>query len=294
MTSSSAGNLQYPTPPRRFLLLGNGRKEQVVAHADEIRNVVESNGGTIAGFDLSGQTSMENHEADLAIVLGGDGAILRAAHQLGERQIPVLGINLGRLGFLAELTPDEFCSVCPEVLAGQFGVSRHVTLECAVGRIQNSHSPRKYRVLNEVVVSAGPPFQIIDIELTIDGEPVTTFSGDGLILSTPIGSTAHSLAAGGPILVQSLDAVVITPVCPHGLTWRPLVESSNREFQLRCPKASGGTTLIIDGHIQLPLTPNHQVVVRRSAVDFQLARLRGRSYYRTLTEKLHWGDRLAP
>lgn len=294
MTSTSAGNLPCTVKPRRFLLLGNGRKEQVVEQAEVIRRVLESHGGIIDGFDLSGKTSMADHAADLAIVLGGDGAILRAAHQLGERQIPVLGINLGRLGFLAELTPDEFCSVCPDVLAGEFGLSQHVTLECGVGRSKNNHPPRKYRVLNEVIISAGPPFQIIDVELTIDGEEVTTFSGDGLILSTPIGSTAHSLAAGGPILVQSLDAVVITPVCPHGLTWRPLVESSDREFLLRCPKASGGTTLIIDGHIQLPLTPNHQVSVRRSAVDFQLARIRGRSYYKTLTEKLHWGDRLAP
>lgn len=278
---------------RRFLILGNGRKDQVVDQAAAVRSLLENCGGTVVGFDLSGKELMEAHDAQLAIVLGGDGAILRAAHQMGSQQIPVLGVNLGRLGFLAELSPSEFLTVCPHVLAGDYGVSRHVMLECRLGRKENGGPPRVYRALNEIVISAGPPFQITDVELSVDGELVTTFSGDGLIVSTPIGSTAHNLAAGGPILVQTLPAVVITPVCPHGLTWRPLVESAERTFVLRCPKATAGTTLIVDGHIQLPITPNHEITVSRSPVDFQLARIRGRGYYRTLSEKLHWGDRLA-
>lgn len=282
-------------PPRSFLLLGNGQKDQVVEQSAVVRDCIEKAGGSIERFDLTGRASMDGHGADLAVVLGGDGAILRAAHQMGKHQVPVIGINLGRLGFLAELSPEEFCQVCPSVMEGDFGVSTHVMLDCELSRQNNqSHPPRQYRALNDVVISAGPPFQITDIELFIDGERVTTFSGDGLIISTPIGSTAHNLAAGGPILMQALPAVVITPVCPHGLTWRPLVESANREIVLRCPEATGGTTLIIDGQVQLPLTPNHEIRVSRSRVDFQLARIHGHSYYRTLTGKLHWGDRLAP
>lgn len=282
---------QPVTPPRRFLILANGRKAHAVEQANWLRTTLEAAGAIIDRFDITGDTVLEDHSADLALVLGGDGAILRAAYQMGMNQVPVLGINLGRLGFLAEFTPEEFLAAQPRVLAGDYRITRHVMLDCA---IDGAPQPAPIRALNEIVISAGPPFRITDVELSIDEETVATFSGDGLILSTPIGSTAHSLAAGGPILVQFLPAVVITPICPHGLTWRPLVESADRQFLLRCPNASEGTTLIIDGHIQLPLRPEYRLHVRRSAVDFQLARLPGRSYYHTLTEKLHWGNPLFP
>lgn len=272
--------------PHRFLILGNGDKPHVPVQADIIRDLLKKSGSVIDRFDLSGETSVEDHQADLALVLGGDGAILRAAHQMGRNQVPVLGINLGRLGFLAELGPNEFCDVFPAVLAGHYHVSRHVMLEC---RVQTAKGLDVYRVLNEIVISAGPPFRITEIELAIDGDSVATFNGDGLILSTPIGSTAHNLAAGGPILRQTLPAVVITPICPHALTFRPLVESSDREFTLRCPDATDGTMLIIDGFFQFPMKQIEYVTLIRSEVDFLLARIPGRSYYRTLTEKLAWG-----
>jgi NAD+ kinase len=278
--------------PRRFLILGNGEKPDVPAHAEVVRNLLTTAGATIERFDLSGEKCVEDHEADLAIVLGGDGAILRAAHQMGRRQVPVLGINLGRLGFLAELGSDEFCDVVQTVLAGHYHVSHHLMLEC---RVQTAKGLDLYPVLNEIVISAGPPFRITAIELAIDGDNVATFNGDGLILSTPIGSTAHNLAAGGPILRQTLPAVVITPICPHALTFRPLVESSDREFTLRCPDATDGTTLIVDGIYQIPMKQIEYVTLVRSDVDFLLARIPGRSYYRTLTEKLAWGSsRLRP
>jgi NAD+ kinase len=245
-------------------------------------------GAVVDRFDLSGSGSVADHRADAAIVLGGDGAILRAAHQLGARQAPILGVNLGRLGFLAELTPDEFDQVSRQVVAGRYEISRHVMLDCTLERPQGRE---QFRALNEVVISAGPPFRITDVELTIDDEAVATFSGDGLIVSTPIGSTAHSLAAGGPILMQLLPAIVITPICPHALTWRPLVESADRRITLRVPNASDGTTLIVDGNIQSSLRPNDLVRLSRSKVEFLLAHIPGRSYYATLTQKLHWGNR---
>lgn len=273
--------------PQRFLVLGNGRKGNVIQSADRVRKLIEQNGATVVGFDLTGEDLFEDHDADVAVVLGGDGAILRAAHQMGATLVPVLGVNLGRLGFLADVLPDQLEQLLPEVLSGNFRVTRHVTLAC---EIVSGSGHLNYRALNEVVVSAGPPFHMTDVELSVDGVPVATFNGDGLIISTPIGSTAHSLAAGGPILVQALPAVVITPICPHSLTWRPLVESVEHEFLLTCPNAGNGTTLIVDGQIQVSVSCEDQIRIRRSPVDFQLARLPGRSYYGTLTEKLHWGD----
>lgn len=273
--------------PKRFVILGNGAKERVPDEAAKVRALLEQAGGSIVAFDLDGEAPVAT-DADLAIVLGGDGAILRAAYQLGERAIPVLGINLGRLGFLAELSPDDFRRVSERVFKGEYHVTRHVVLDCVV---EHQGRQEKHRVLNEIVVSAGPPFKMVDVELAIDNEQVATFSGDGLIIATPIGCTAHSLAAGGPILMQTLPAVVVTPICPHSLTWRPLVESADRKFELRTSPTTVGAVLIIDGHLQFELSPDHRIEVSRSPVDFQLAHMRDRSYYSTLTEKLHWGNR---
>lgn len=275
-------------PPTRVLIFANRQKERAVERATLLRDRLVSLGITIERFDIEGEQPIEQHAGHLAIVLGGDGAILRAAYQMGWHPVPVLGINLGRLGFLAELNLDEFDAACSRLLAGDYSVTKHVVLEVSVqGRTQRG----PFRVLNEIVVSSGPPFKLVDIDLQIDSEPVTVFSGDGLIISTPIGSTAHSLAAGGPILMQGLPAVVITPICPHALTWRPLVESANREIQLRATTGYDGTNLIIDGHLQFHLTPEDRVIVKRSPVDFELVRMRQRSYYSTLGRKLLWGNR---
>lgn len=274
--------------PLRFLILGNGLKARVRSEADGIRAALAAAGAEIEHVDLTGTTRIDRHRGDVAIVLGGDGSILRAAHQMGDRQVPVLGVNLGRLGFLADLSPKEFHAALPDVLAGKFQVTRHLMLEC---RVDLHHHSAHHRALNEVVISAGPPFKITDVELSIDGEVVSTFSGDGLIVATPVGSTAHSLAAGGPILVQTLSALVITPICGHALTLRPLVASADGKFLLRAPNASNGATLIVDGHVQVPITRDHRIHLERSKVEFQLARLAHRSYFKNLTEKLHWGDR---
>jgi NAD+ kinase len=275
-------------PPKRFLILGNGEKPNVPQEARDVCAVIEAAGAVVDRFDLSGEASVEDHSADLAVVLGGDGAILRAAHQMGRRQVPVVGVNLGRLGFLAEVGLEEFRDAARDVFAGNYSVQSHVMLECRVA--QEGRSTESL-VLNEIVVSAGPPFRITDVELSIDGEQAAVFNGDGLIVSTPIGSTAHNLAAGGPILRQTLSAVVITPICPHALTFRSIVESAEREFVLRCLNPSEGATLIIDGFRQMPMRAIESVALRRSAADFLLARLPGRGYYWTLSEKLHWGRR---
>lgn len=277
--------------PKRFLILGNGEKPEVPKEAEAIREKLTGLGAVIDRFDLSGEGSLEDHQADAAIVLGGDGAILRAAHMMGERQVPVVGINLGRLGFLAETAPDESGHAFERLLAGEFAVSRHLMLDC---HVDEAGARQTYRALNEIVISAGPPFRITDVDLTVDDQLVACFNGDGLIISTPIGSTAHNLAAGGPILRQTLAAVVITPICPHSLTFRPLVESADRSFVLRCPNASEGATLIIDGFVQRPMKPIDRVTLERSPVEFLLARLPTRSYYDTLTEKLQWGTSRTP
>lgn len=229
----------------------------------------------------------EQIDADLLIVMGGDGAILHASRILGRRQIPILGINLGRLGFLADLQPEDLRNNLENICNRDFRIEEHLMFEC-VHRSAGGHESVVLG-LNEVVAVSGASLRMIDIELLIDGDKVATFSGDGLIVSTPIGSTAHSLSAGGPILRQALDAFVVTPICPHTLTNRPLVDSSECEYLMRFPEVPDGVKAVVDGQLQWPIASGDILVVRKAPVTFKLARFGGHSYYRTLHRKLGWG-----
>lgn len=225
--------------------------------------------------------------ADLAIVLGGDGAILRACRGFGDQQLPIIGINLGRLGFLADLSPEEFRQQIHRLESHDYQVVHHLMLECEHRRADGSSS--QYLGLNEAAILSAGSLSMIDVELSIGGVHVTTYSADGLIISTPVGSTAHSLSAGGPILQQNLQAFVVTPISPHTLTNRPLVDRADLEYRLTLPRVPEGAMLTIDGQIREPLRLGDEIFVRRAAVTFQLARLTGHSYYKTLNQKLGWG-----
>jgi len=185
--------------------------------------------GEIVVFDLEQKADLSRHSADIALVLGGDGAILRAARQMGRQQLPVLGINLGKLGFLADLSPLEVPAALPEIVAGNFRVSTHLMFECFA---EIDGATRTFLGLNDVVINSGPPFHMLDMDLAIDGAIVASYRGDGLIVSTPVGSTAHGLSAGGPILGQELRAFVVTPICPHSLTARTVVESAEKAYTI--------------------------------------------------------------
>lgn len=224
---------------------------------------------------------------DLVIVLGGDGTILRTCRQFGQRQRPILGVNLGRLGFLAELSPHEFQNHLPLIVRQGYRVIPHLMFECRLLRVDGT--VESWLGLNEAAVHSAGSLALIQVDLAIDGQRVTTYRGDGLIVSTPIGSTAHNLAAGGPILKHDLQAFVVTPICPHTLTNRPLVDRAECVFTLTVPEAPDGVMLVIDGQIKQPLTAGDRVEIRRAPVSFQLARLPECSFYGTLYRKLGWG-----
>jgi NAD+ kinase len=241
----------------------------------------------IVAVDSGSGLDFSKLEADLVVVLGGDGAILRACRQMGMHQLPILGVNLGRLGFLADVSPGEFRADFAQIQSRKYYIVEHLMYECVLA--QHDGTAHSFLGLNEVVVSSGAALRMIDVHLAINGEPVTTYSGDGLIVSTPVGSTAHNLSAGGPILRQDLQAFVITPICPHTLTNRPLVDSSECTFTLTAPDAPEGTMLVIDGQIKRPLAASDRIDIRRAPVKFQMAKLSGSSYYATLHRKLGWG-----
>lgn len=224
--------------------------------------------------------------ADLALVFGGDGAILRAARQMGYRQVPVLGINLGRLGFLADIHPHDLSECFIQVLQQNFQITRHLMFECVV---ESEEGKQTILGLNEVAVHAMPPFRMLELELEVDGAIVSRFGADGLIVSSPIGSTAHNLSAGGPILGQELAAFVITPICPHTLTYRPIVESAEKTYTIRLGRGAECALVVVDGQAAAQVAMRHRIVIRKAPVTFQLVKVPGHSYYQTLRDKLRWG-----
>lgn len=269
----------------RIIVLGNGSRPGVAEAAERMLPLVRRH-LDVAAVDMFQKLDLAHVEADLVLVLGGDGAMLRAARQMGYRQRPVLGLNLGKLGFLAELNPEDLEDALPRLVAGEFAVTQHLMFEV---ELKSPTEVRTFLGLNEMVAYADPPLQLVELALSIDGEPVATMSGDGLILSTPIGSTAHNLSAGGPILRQDLHAFVVTPLCAHTLTYRPLVDRADRRYHIRLVSHTTKATIIIDGQDRVPLTANDTVEFRQAPVGFQLVRLPKRGYYATLRDKLRWG-----
>lgn len=277
-----------PRTPLRLVVVTRDDSPRVQAAWETLQRFLEQRRGVeVAEVIIGEEIGPPSQPADLALVLGGDGAILRACRGFGKHQIPILGINLGRLGFLADLSPEEFRQHIPRLESRDFSVVRHLMLECEHRRTDGS--VQQYLGLNEVAVLSGGSLSMIDVELSVGGVHVTTYSADGLIVSTPVGSTAHSLSAGGPILRQDLQAFVVTPISPHTLSNRPLVDSAEHEYRLTLPRVPKGVMLSIDGQIREPLFPGDQILVRRAAVSFQLVRLAGHSYYQTLNLKLGWG-----
>jgi NAD+ kinase len=202
----------------------------------------------------------------------------------------VIGVNLGKLGFLADVHPDEFEQFLPDVCVGKCRVVEHLMLDCTV--IRRGEVMRRQLGLNEMAVLGGPPYSILNIDLYVDAELATTYSCDGLIVSTPVGSTAHSLSAGGPILRKNLQAFVISPISPHTLTVRPVVDTADRVYEVVVQDPTAATSVVVDGRVVSPMTADDRVRIVRAQPTFKLVEVRGHTYYRTLREKLGWGGEI--
>jgi NAD+ kinase len=272
----------------RAVVLGAGRPE-VLAEAERLRSEIAQY-VQIVKTDFTGKDDISLVEADLAIVLGGDGSILRAARQMGHRQLPVMAVNMGRLGFLANIYTRELPATLSDYRAGLLNVAEHLMFECSL--IRDGKVYAQQLGLNEVAVLAGTSFTLLDVNLYVDSELATTYSCDGLMIGTPIGSTAHCLSAGGPILRQTMRAFVILPISPHTLTNRPVVDSADHVYELETPRPSPGVSAVADGRLLGQLQPGDRVRVEQSAAKFKLITGQGHGYYRTLREKLGWGGQL--
>ena len=226
---------------------------------------------------------------DTVLVLGGDGTLLSAARLVEGSDQPILGINLGSLGFLTELGLDELFGSLEKVLDGEYTIEPRVRLGITLHR--NGEQIGHYQVLNDAVINKGALARIIKLETHVDGQMVTDYLADGLIVSTPTGSTAYSLAAGGPIVEPTLDVILISPICPHTLTNRPLVISGRSMVELCLRSASGEVFLTLDGQEGTRLEQGDCVQIKASDSKVNLIRIGTRNFYDVLSSKLYWGHR---
>lgn len=224
---------------------------------------------------------------DLLIALGGDGTILTLARMMRERKIPILGVNLGGLGFLTEVKLKDLDRALEELVAGRYRVEKRMTLEARVRR--GGKVVATYNALNDVVVTNGALARVIHLQVMIQSEYVSSYMSDGIIVATPTGSTAYSLSSGGPIVHPSTSAILMTPICPHTLTNRPILVPEDRVLRIKIRVPGEDVMLTVDGQIGLMLKVNDLVEVKKSPWPAKLVALRKVSYFDILREKLNWG-----
>ena len=226
---------------------------------------------------------------DLIIVLGGDGTLISVARRVAEQNIPIVGVNLGRLGFLTEITRDELPEMLEQLIADDYQVSDRMMLDALIHR--NDKVVGKFTVLNDVVINKGALARIIDMETYVDGRYLTSYKADGLIISTPTGSTGYNLAAGGPIIYPDINSLLITPICPHMLTNRPIMVWSRSVIEINVKFEDDVVFFTADGQIGHKLLPGDRVEVRRSESRTRLVSSPSKDYFEILRTKLSWGQR---
>lgn len=224
---------------------------------------------------------------DLILVLGGDGTMIATARMIGDREVPVLGVNYGGLGYLAEFRIEELYQALDSILSGNFRLDRRVMLGMELQR--GGELITRNRVLNDVVINKSALARIIEIEAYLNQRFVNSFRADGLIISTPTGSTAYNLSAGGPVIFPSMNAVVITPICPFTLSNRPIVVPDDATIELLLKTDQEEVTLTLDGQVGFSLNVEDRVVIRKSSVTFNLVQPSNRNYFDVLRDKLRWG-----
>jgi NAD+ kinase len=231
-------------------------------------------------------------DVDLCVSLGGDGTLIHTSRVLGGKPVPILGVNMGSLGFMTEVRQTEVHPMLDRVLAGDFEVEPRMKLRVHLHRAAHENHPLvDAEVLNDAVINKGALARIADLEASIDGRYVTTYKADGVIVSTPTGSTAYSLSAHGPILYPTMNAVIITPICPHTLTQRPLVVPDDFEINLQLKSESAEMYLTLDGQTGVPMLPGDRVQIKQSKNRVLLIKNPQLEFFTILRTRLRWGER---
>ena len=278
--------------PRSVLLVCNEDKPGSPKVADRVAKAIEKHGALAGRIEADhGKPTDAGRDAELIAVVGGDGTLLSQSRRFADRGVPILGINAGRLGFLAEFTADAVEQHAADLFGGGTLSLRRVPMLRV--DIAGPGSPWHAHCLNEAVVTAGPPYRVIELCLSIDGGSGPVIRGDGVIVSTTLGSTAYNASAGGPICHPGVDATLLTPIAAHSLAFRPIVLPSHSKLELRPTQLNddgdrGGTTLVLDGQIQRRISSGETIRVSRDDRSIELVTNPTGSYWRTLIDKLHW------
>ncbi len=270
---------------KKVIVCADQDRKEAIAAVEKLRNWVGS-AAELVTYAVREETPLDQVDANLVIVFGGDGSMLATARRLRGKPVPVVGVNIGKFGFLAELTVDELEKVLPDLLAGKLKLRGTLMLQCSVSQ---AGSKRQVGLaLNEVVISGTAPVRMSQVAVSINEEEVASYRGDGVMVATPVGSTAYSISAGGPILERELEALVITPICAHSLSNRPLVVASSSLIKLRALRPPSGMSVTLDGQVFMPITPEDEVWVSASEHKLHLIETGQRSFHEILRTKLGW------
>jgi NAD+ kinase len=272
----------------RVAVLRNRAKPAAEATLTALVQHVQTQAEVVATGTIEEAESVRSARPSRVIVLGGDGSILAVARAMGDQQVPIVGVNFGKLGYLAEFSVDALARNLDAILHDPKIVSRRMIIEVTVS--SNGKEIRHSLGINDCVVHAGPPYRMIRLAISVNKALLTTASCDGLVIATPSGSTAHNMSIGGPILQSEINAMVLSPISPHSLTHRPLVVASDSVIEVLVKEANEGTTLVVDGQVTVGLSAGDRVTVGRSIHHFQLVHNPTQSRWYTLTEKLKWGQ----
>ena len=289
---------------RIYVIANSKRRPAVAAILNGLLPWLRKN-ATVVKVDRNGNSDLRRINADLILVFGGDGSILGAARRLNGNPIPVFGVNMGQLGFLAEIAPDELSNVLPAMLRGDYVLSPRMMLQVTVpadaqgsvrirsesagGAFKLEKRRRHFEALNDAVLLRLPMASMMTVRVTVCGEEIAMYKGDGLIVSTATGSTGYNLSAGGPILSERLKAMIITPVCPHTLANRPIVLSGDETVEVSVETRTGSPAeLVMDGQISCSLKSGSVVKISKAPYEFNLATLGKKGRYEIIRDKLHW------
>ena len=256
--------------------------------ARNIGVILDATSANLLGEQGGSQENQLGSKADVLLVLGGDGTMLNAARIAGERSIPILGVNMGGLGFLTEVRLENLYPSLDRVFANDFVLDERLMLRTHIRR--HGEIVAQGVVLNDVVISKGTVARMIELKIAIQGRFVTNLRGDGLIVSSPTGSTAYSLSAGGPIIDPAVQSLILTPICPHTLTHRPLIVPSNTEIDVTLTSKDDGSMATLDGQVGVAITQGDTVVIQTAEHRTRLIRFPESNYYDVLREKLKWGN----
>ena len=273
---------------KNVLILQNTAKPAVGDLVASLRGWIEDHARLVGVLPSNLPLPDRARAADLCLVFGGDGTLLAAARLLAGTGMPLLGVNMGKLGFLAEFSVEEMRQHLPAVLEGKVSPIDRMMLEVCVTdcRAHDFRSP----VANDVAISSGSPFRMIDLDVAQEEVRIARYLGDGLIVATPTGSTGYNMSAGGPILAPELDAVAITPIAPHSLSVRPIIVRGDLTIRITAIRVNKGTALIVDGQVSSGLCDGDTIEVRRAPAPMRLIPHPDRPFFHTLSSKLRWGQ----